>query len=138
LIHFGTLPPDAEVPEGWVDRMVALYRAYLEGYWALDDLAWEGLADGGWTITSREPLADDPAGRIAQRARWVAEESKPAKPALWYDKATGALTAAETWVDERADHAAVREAGHALVAACVRHRFAHWQRSRLAATGATP
>lgn len=136
LIHFGTLPPDAEVPDGWVDRMVELYAAYLEGYWRLDDLAWEGLRDGGWTVTSREPLADDPAGRLAQRARWVAEEC-PSAPHLAVDKARRALDGAVADAGPNGPYSVedVKETAHRFVAAAVRYRYADWQTHRKAATG---
>lgn len=144
LVAFGTLPPDADVPEGWVDRMVELYRAYLEGYWRLDDLAYEGARAGGWTVSTKETLTDDPAGRIAQRARWVAEECPVGKPTLAVDIARRHLDAAVAAVPDAVASGsgymgsvaidAVREAGHALVAAVVFRRFTHWQTTRTAAT----
>jgi len=130
LVAFGTLPPDAAIPDGWVDRMVELYRTYLTEYWALDDLAYEGAKADGWTVASTEPLVDDPAGRIAQRARWVAEECPQAKPALWRDKIERLLTecvAAQDVID-------TRMAGRTLVDAVVHHRFTHWQKLRGAAS----
>jgi hypothetical protein len=130
LVHFGTLPPDAEVPDGWVDRMVELYRAYLAGYWALDDLAYAGAEEGGWTVSTREVLTDDPAGRIAQRARWVAQECPVGKPTLAVDKARRALDI----VAAEGDAENARIGGHALIAAVVHHRFTNWQTIRKAAS----
>lgn len=126
LVAFGARDPEEPIPASWVDRMVELHGALLEGYWRLDELAWLGVREGGWTVTTKEALADDPAGRVAQRARWVAEENKPREPALWFDRLGGALDAAVGFgtLDE------ARDAGRALVAEATRRRFARWHETR--------
>jgi hypothetical protein len=141
LVAFGARDPEEPIPAAWVDRMVELHAALLEGYWRLDDLAYAGVKEGGWTITTREPLDDDPAGRVAQRARWVAEENKPREPALWFDRALRRLDDLVAGYEREASAAdpaevldavkdAVKDAGRALVAEATRRRFARWHETR--------
>jgi hypothetical protein len=129
LTHFGDLPTEEDPPDAWVDRMVELYVQELEQFWRLDELAWLGLRDGGWTATEqgKPPPEDDPVARIATRSRWQAEPLKPKEPALWFDKLDRLLTKAETPDDARL-------AGTALVAAVTHHRFSHWSMTRGATT----
>lgn len=114
---------ETPLPASWVERLVELYVALLEGYWRLDDLAYAGLKTGGWTVTTPEPPADDPAGRIAQRARWVAEENKPTTPALWFDKLDRALGREVAECLNEGELENVRGAGRELVEEATRDRF---------------
>lgn len=126
LVAFGALDTDADVPDGWVDRMVTLYVQELEAYWAMDQIAYESSRVHGWTVRTDEPWSDIAAERIAYRARLVAEESKPKAPALWWDQAHRHLSDAEA----DGDAEWVKGEGRALVVAAVGRRFANWRTGR--------
>lgn len=136
LKAFGALAEDAEVPVPWVDRMVELHLAELEGYWALDDLAYAGLVEGGWTVTQpdRDPPVDDPAARVMRRAEWQAEGMKapPRGQVLAIDRLRNTLSREESIDLDRgaAGVEAVKAAGRGLVAGVALWRFANWQQTR--------
>jgi hypothetical protein len=129
LRHFGELAPDEDPPASWVDRMVELHVQELEGWWTLDDLAYAGLKEGGWTATHAVVLAD-PAWRVAVRARWQAQPLKPKQPSLALDKLDRYLgEAVEVY---GSDLEVVKVAGRALVSGAALHRFSHWRTTRRA------
>jgi hypothetical protein len=125
LRHFGELADDEEPPASWVDRVTDLYIQELEGFWRLDDLAYQGLEQGGWTATRTVILAN-PAERIAVRSRWQAEPLRPKGPALWWDRLERALADTEATGDAET----IKEAGRALVEGAARRRFAAWRTVR--------
>jgi hypothetical protein len=125
LKHFGELSPDEDPPVTWVDRMVALYVQELEGFWALDDLAYQGLKHGGWTVNNH-PTEADPATRLATRARWQAAHLKPRTPALALDKLERLLSQEEAIGNVEG----VRLAGKGLVMGAALHRFSRWRIER--------
>ncbi len=126
LKAFGALDVDAEIPVAWVDRMATLLVQELDGYWTLDDLAYAGLTEGGWTVASTdEPPVSEPARRRAVRALWQAEHLAPS-PALWLTKLRRALEDAAS----AGDVARAETAGRALVEGVARHRYTNWQRER--------
>lgn len=125
LRHFGALPDEADPPESWVDRMVELHAQHLAAWWALDELAYAGLREGGWTVSTATEPPPTEAGRVARRARWVLEEV-PSAPSLAIDKLERALGAASR-VGTRDE---AKAAAHALVAAAVRRRFGRWRQER--------
>lgn len=128
LGFFGDLPADQDPPVAWVDRMVELHLEELEGYWALDDLAYEGVQAGGWTVVPTVP-PDAPATRYATRARWQAAHLAPRTPKLWFDK----LLSIFSNVPETSDVGDVEIAkanGRTLVAEAARYRFTHWKTER--------
>lgn len=127
LKHFGELSPDEDAPASWVDRMVELYVEELEGFWRLDELAYAGLHEGGWTATRTVILAD-PTERVAVRARWQAEPLKPRTPSLALDKLDRLLSQEEATFNVEG----ARIAGRGLVAGAALHRFGHWRTTRRA------
>ena len=132
LKHFGELAEGEAPPPAWVDRMVELHVQELEGYWRLDDLAHEGLKEGGWTMTQpgREPPADEPAARVAQRARWQVEHlAPPVGTVLAIDKLRHLLDREEA-ITLDSGVASVQVAARGLVAGVVLRHFATWATRR--------